>query len=169
VDRILAIRDTPPDHLQRTPGPEAILYYLGRDADLAAAGLRLPRSTRTVWQILRQHGRIASPGEHRHTPVERPAPMTAWQLDFKDVSTVPPEPDGKQQHVVEVLNTVLPVEKPSGLKGMGMLSCRKGASHPSLQDGNLRWYPGMSAKGAGNHHPNCPSRPPASAPAAPAQ
>ena len=32
--------------------------------------------------------------------------MSAWQLDFKDVSTVPPEPDGKRQHVVEVLNTV---------------------------------------------------------------
>jgi hypothetical protein len=32
--------------------------------------------------------------------------MTAWQLDFKDVSTVPAETDGKQQHVVEVLNTV---------------------------------------------------------------
>jgi hypothetical protein len=32
--------------------------------------------------------------------------MTAWQLDFKDVSTVPAEADGKQQHVVEVLNTV---------------------------------------------------------------
>jgi hypothetical protein len=32
--------------------------------------------------------------------------MTSWQLDFKDVSTVPPESDGKKQHVVEVLNTV---------------------------------------------------------------
>jgi hypothetical protein len=106
VDRILEIRDTPPDHLQRTPGPKAILYYLGRDADLVATGVRLPRSTRTVWQILRQHGRIALPGERRPQPVDRPAPMTTWQLDFKDVSTVPAVPDGKQQHVVEVLNTV---------------------------------------------------------------
>ena len=32
--------------------------------------------------------------------------MTAWQRDFKDVSTVPPAPDGKQHHVVEVLTTV---------------------------------------------------------------
>ncbi len=60
----------------------------------------------TIWQILRQHGRIAIPSERRHTPVERPEPLTAWQLDFKDVSTVPPETGGKQQHVVEVLNTV---------------------------------------------------------------
>jgi hypothetical protein len=106
IERILAIRDQPPDHLQRTPGPKAILYYLPRDPVLQAANVRLPRSTRTVWQILRAHGRIPLPGERRHHPVERPAPMTAWQLDFKDVSTVPAEPDGKRQHVVEVLNTV---------------------------------------------------------------
>jgi hypothetical protein len=44
---------------------------------------------------------------HRtHHPLERPAPGSHWQLDFKDASTVPPDPDGKQQHVVEVLNTV---------------------------------------------------------------
>ena len=106
IDRILEIRDQPPEHLQRTPGPKAILYYLGRDPALAAQGLRLPRSTRTVWQILRQYGRIARPGERRQQPVDRPPPMTSWQLDFKDVSTVPADPDGKQQHVVEVLNTV---------------------------------------------------------------
>jgi hypothetical protein len=29
--------------------------------------------------------------------------MTEWQLDFKDASTVPADPDGKQGHVVEVL------------------------------------------------------------------
>lgn len=106
IDRILEIRDHPPDNLHRTPGPKTILYYLARDATLLAQNLHLPRSTRTVWQILRQHGRIAIPGEHRHTPVERPAPMTAWQLDFKDVSSVLADPEGKRQHVVEVLNTV---------------------------------------------------------------
>ena len=106
TERILVIRDAPPAHLQRVPGPKAILYFLAQDPELQSLGLRLPRSTRTVWQILRQHGRIASPSERRHTPVERPEPLTSWQLDFKDVSTVPPESDGKQQHVVEVLNTV---------------------------------------------------------------
>jgi len=106
IERILAIRDAPPAHLQRIPGPKAILYFLAHDPELQQLGLRLPRSTRTVWQILRQHGRIAIPSERRHTPVERPDPLTAWQLDFKDVSTVPAENGGKQQHVVEVLNTV---------------------------------------------------------------
>jgi hypothetical protein len=47
IDRILDIRDHPPEHLQRTPGPKAILYYLHRDQELLAQGLRLPRSTRT--------------------------------------------------------------------------------------------------------------------------
>jgi hypothetical protein len=32
--------------------------------------------------------------------------MQVWQLNFKDVSSVPADPDGKRQHVVEVLNTV---------------------------------------------------------------
>jgi hypothetical protein len=32
--------------------------------------------------------------------------MAVWQLDFKDVSTVPADPEGKRAHVVEVLNTV---------------------------------------------------------------
>jgi Integrase core domain len=106
IDRLLEIRDQPPADLHRIPGPKAILYFLGQDAELRALGLRLPRSTRTVWQILRHYGRIALPGERRHTPVDRPPPMTSWQLDFKDVATVPAEPEGKQQHVVEVLNTV---------------------------------------------------------------
>jgi len=32
--------------------------------------------------------------------------MAVWQLDFKDVSSVPADPEGKRQHVVEVLDTV---------------------------------------------------------------
>jgi hypothetical protein len=38
--------------------------------------------------------------------LSRPAPMSHWQLDFKDAATVPADPDGKRQHVVEVLNVV---------------------------------------------------------------
>jgi hypothetical protein len=32
--------------------------------------------------------------------------MTCWQIDFKDVSSVPADPDGKRQHVVETLNII---------------------------------------------------------------
>jgi len=106
IDRILEVRDRPPENLRRTPGPKAILYYLERDAELQALGLALPRGGRTIWRILTQHGRIAPPARPTHEPVERPDPLSSWQLDFKDAATVAPEPAGKQQHVVEVLNTV---------------------------------------------------------------
>jgi hypothetical protein len=106
IDRILAIRDHPPANLQRVPGPRAILYYLHHDAELVATGVRLPCSTRTIWQILTRHGRIAHPPVRDYEPLELPQPLMAWQLDFKDVSTVPADPDGKRKHVVEALNTV---------------------------------------------------------------
>jgi transposase InsO family protein len=106
IDRILAIRDDPPQNLKRVPGPKAIHYYLQLDATTTLAGERLPRSTRTIWRILRQHQRIRLLPHQTHQPLERPEPLCHWQLDFKDASSVPPNPDGKQQHVVEVLNTV---------------------------------------------------------------
>ena len=106
VERILAIRDRPPAALQRVPGPRAIRYFLGQDDDLRAAGTPLPRSTTTIWQVLTRHGRIAHPPPRAHEPLDPPPPLTSWQLDFKDVSTVPGDPEGKRQHVVETLNCV---------------------------------------------------------------
>jgi hypothetical protein len=105
-ERILAIREDPPEHLRRVPGPKAIQYYLARDPQLQKRALRLPPSTRTIWKVLRRHGCIARPVRLPHQPIERPAPMSAWQIDFKDASTVPADPYGKQQHVVEILNVV---------------------------------------------------------------
>jgi transposase InsO family protein len=55
---------------------------------------------------LHQAGRIAHRLPHLQEPLERPAPLSHWHLDVKDASTVPADPDGKRQHVVEVLNTV---------------------------------------------------------------
>ena len=106
VDRILAIRDEPPANLRRVPGPRAILYYLGQDRELAASGERLPRSTRTVWRVLTQAGRIARPPRREREPLDRPPPLRSWQLDFKDISSVPGDPDGTRQHAVEALNCV---------------------------------------------------------------
>lgn len=106
VDRLLELRDQPPEGLGRRPGPKALLYYLPRDADLLASGERLPRSSRTIYRLLREAGRIPRPRPHLGEPTERPAPMSQWQLDFKDASTVPSQLDGKQRHVVEVLNTI---------------------------------------------------------------
>jgi hypothetical protein len=85
IERVLAIRDAPPENLRRTPGPRAILYDLHRDADLQARGERLPRASSTIWRILTEHGRIVPPRHREHEPVERPEPYTSWQLDFKKV------------------------------------------------------------------------------------
>jgi hypothetical protein len=106
VDRLIEMRDQPPEGLTRTPGPKALLYYLPRDADLVGSGERLPRSSRTIYRILQQAGCICGRLPHHQEPCERPAPMRQWQVDFKDASTVPREAEGKQQHVVEVLNTI---------------------------------------------------------------
>ncbi len=105
-ERVVAIRDAPPENLRRVPGPKAILYYLARDPALQGRASTLPHSTRTIWKILHRHGRIAPALRRRHQPMERPDPMKAWQIDFKDASTVPADPEGKQQHVVEILNVV---------------------------------------------------------------
>jgi hypothetical protein len=107
VERILALRDEPPEHLRRVPGPKAILYYLPRDEQARALGMPLPHSTRTIWKILRQHGRIARDLPRRHQRLERPEPLEEVQMDFKDASSVPADPEGKKQHTVEVLNFVV--------------------------------------------------------------
>ena len=105
-ERVLAIRDAPPENLRRTPGPRAILYYLPRDPELQQRTQALPRSTRTIWKILRRNDRISQKKLRKHQPLQRPLPLEEVQMDFKDVASVPANPAGKQQHVVEVFNFV---------------------------------------------------------------
>jgi len=106
VARILLFRHNPPDNLKRTPGPKALLYYLDRDPVLKEQGLTPPRSTATIWKILVQNGEIGHAKPRQHKPMERDDPLTHWQIDYKDASSVQIEPDGKKQHIVEVLNVV---------------------------------------------------------------
>jgi len=103
-ERILSIRDAPPENLKRTPGPRAILYYLPRDPQLQHHTETLPRSTRTIWKILQRNDRIAYEKRRKRKPLERPLPLEEIQMDFKDISTVPAAETGKQQHVVEAFN-----------------------------------------------------------------
>ncbi len=107
---ILAIRDDPPEGLRRTTGPKAILYYLPRKITLWESGLRLPTSTRTIYQILERNQRIVHRTPRAPQPdLPREAPLQCWQIDFKDVSTVvddPMTPTGKKQHVAEAFNIV---------------------------------------------------------------
>ncbi len=105
VEQILAIRDQPPEGLRRVPGQEAIRYYLERDPALPFFQLPVP-SCKTIYRVLKRHQRIPERGKPVHQPLERPAPMSAWQIDFKDVSSVPADPQGKRKHVVETLNII---------------------------------------------------------------
>ena len=106
IQRIVEIREHPPENLHRTPGPRAILYYLPRDKELQAQEQPLARSTRTIWRVLRKFGCMLDAPHRSHRPQERPDPLEEIQLDFKDATSVPPDPDGKQQHMVEILNFV---------------------------------------------------------------
>src|SRR5258708_16732241 len=75
IEQILAIRDTPPEHRQRTPGPRAIRSYLPRSPDVQ--GERLPRSTRTMWKILLGRScapMTGSPSAHAARTVHRRVP-----------------------------------------------------------------------------------------------
>src|SRR5260370_2329848 len=52
VERILELRDQPPEGLGRTPGPKALLYYLPRHAYLPPSGERWPLSIPTTYPPL---------------------------------------------------------------------------------------------------------------------
>ncbi len=106
VQRILEMRLTPPENLQRIPGPEAILYYLHHDPVLKDAGVRLPRSQTPIWKILRQWGCMEADRRRKPKPLELRQPGEEVQLDLKDASSGPADPQGKRQHVVEVANFV---------------------------------------------------------------
>jgi len=106
VQHILEIRLEPPENLQRVPGPEAILYYVHRDPALHRADVRLPRSQTTIWKILRRAGCIEEDCRHKPRPLELRQPGEEVQFDLKDASSVPADPEGKRQHVVEIANFV---------------------------------------------------------------
>jgi transposase InsO family protein len=105
VQTILSIRDQPPEGLRRVPGQQAIRYYLERDPALQFFQLPIP-SCKTIYRVLKANQRIAERQRPAHEPLPRPKPMSAWQIDFKDVSSVPAAPEGKRQHVVETLNII---------------------------------------------------------------
>jgi hypothetical protein len=102
IEAVLNIRDHPPAYCPRTPGPAVIQYELQQR--FGETGRRYPRSTSTIWGILDANQRILRTPKVEREPIHRPDPMTHWEIDFSDVTTVPPDPDGKQQHAVEMLN-----------------------------------------------------------------
>jgi hypothetical protein len=105
-ERIVEMRQVPPENLNRVPGPRALLYYRPRDPEVQGLQVPLPRSTRTVWKILHKHGCILERPTPKKRPLEPREPLEEIQMDFKDVSTVPSSESqqGKRQHIVEVCN-----------------------------------------------------------------
>lgn len=80
-DAILSLRDQLKDRYGRVVGPKTILYHLHRDPRLQAQQVYLPRSTRTLWQVLKAGGRIPT-RVREHYPIERPEPLQHWEMDF---------------------------------------------------------------------------------------
>jgi len=79
---ILEIRDQPPTDLNRVPGAPTILYYLNQREDLKAAGLAIPKSTSTIWKVLKRNQRTGWHQAIHHQPLEPTAPMDTWEIDF---------------------------------------------------------------------------------------
>ncbi len=77
-----------------------------RDPALKHAGVRLPRSQTTIWKILRQAGCIEVDRRRKPRPLDLREPGEEVQFDLKDASSVPADPEGKRQHVVEIANFV---------------------------------------------------------------
>lgn len=84
-DAILSLRDELKARYGRVVGAKPILYHLHHDPVLRQRAVYLPRSTRTIWRILKEAGRIPT-RVHEHHPLERPEPMQHWEMDFGQVS-----------------------------------------------------------------------------------
>ena len=81
VEAVLALRNELKEVYQRTVGAKTILFHLQRDHAMLAPVDGLPRSVRTLWQILKTAGRIPQ-RRHEHHPLPRAEPMQEWEADF---------------------------------------------------------------------------------------
>lgn len=106
LERLLELRNHPPDNLKRTPGPKTLSYLLQKDPTLQEQGITPPRSTSTIYKLLVRLGCLARPALKKTEPLARAEPLECIACDFKDATTVEIEPDGKKQHYVEVFNFV---------------------------------------------------------------
>jgi hypothetical protein len=103
-DQIIALRVALSEQYHRTVGPRTIAAYLKRQAaEGKASG---PRSSATIWRMLRKRQYILDPVRHDPQPVERPEPGVHWEVDFCTAAQVSPEAPQKRQHGLEVFNVV---------------------------------------------------------------
>ncbi|MBI5929050.1 MAG: transposase [Chloroflexi bacterium] len=158
IERILELRDEPPAAVPRRLGAPAILYYLHHDQRLQAQGLRLPRSTSTIWKILDAHQRILRFQPAPPEPFERPAPLDTWEIDFTDVNSAVPVIEAKRQHWVEALAVVdrgtsilvdlqaaSDYQAPSALRAIASTLRRHGLPQRIVFDRDPRWVGSWSS------------------------
>jgi hypothetical protein len=103
--RIVTLRQQLPTSLHRVAGPRTIRTYLLRQEHAGEADYHPPAAS-TIYRYLRLFDFIAAPKQATHRPMDPVVPLTQWQIDFKDVSSAEEEPDGKQQHRLEIFNVV---------------------------------------------------------------
>ena len=58
------------------------------DARLEVEGLARSYSTRTIYQVLVKNQRIAQRKPREPEPMERPEPMSHWQIDYRSLNGV---------------------------------------------------------------------------------
>ncbi|GHO87656.1 integrase core domain-containing protein [Dictyobacter formicarum] len=104
VCQIATLREQLPEQLHRVAGPRTIRTYLQRQVHAGEADYTPPASS-TIYRYLRLFEYIVpKPTPHRE-PMDPVAPLTQWQMDFKEVSSAEAAGEGKQQRL-EIFNVV---------------------------------------------------------------
>jgi hypothetical protein len=78
--KVITIRDDPPDGLKRTPGCDAIHYYLQNAPEVKEGEIPLV-CPKTINRVLHKYQRILKPSKPEHTPLAQADPMKEWQMD----------------------------------------------------------------------------------------
>lgn len=104
--KVIHLRQTLSEDYHRRVGARTILYHLQHDPELQRLKVFVPRSTSTVHGILDHYHLIPRPAPVIHIPLDRPAPMHVWEIDFTDVSTAKSPDSEKRAHQVEVFNVI---------------------------------------------------------------
>ena len=103
-ERIIARRLTLSEQYHRTVRARPIAAYLKLEAAHWEGGV--PRSSATIWRILRRRQYILVPVPQDKQPFERPAPGVHWEIDFCTAARVSPEAPTKKQNGLEVFSVM---------------------------------------------------------------
>jgi hypothetical protein len=105
IFQIASLREQLPEQLHRVPGPRTIRTYLQKQVHAGDEQYRPPASS-TMYRSLCLFGSILPAKKAHREPMDPVPPLTHWQIDFKDVDSAEMEPEGKQQHRLEIFNVV---------------------------------------------------------------